>query len=66
VLLVLGDYIISTVGPTVYIYRLNLDVMELEQVAQFYAQVKIKSIFIIKNDKTIIIYYILYYIYSFM
>ena len=35
----LGDYVLSTVASTVYIYKFNSDSMELEQVSFFFAQV---------------------------
>eukprot|EP01041_Mallomonas_annulata_P000480 gene480-899_t len=44
-----GEYILSTVGPTVYLYKLNAEQMELEQVAQFYAQFYVVSVSIVKN-----------------
>ena len=34
-----GDLVLSTVGPMVYLYRLNSETMELDQIVQFYAQV---------------------------
>ena len=37
-----GEFILSTVGTTVYIYRLNSDTMELEQITFYFAQVTFK------------------------
>mmetsp|Transcript_20261 Transcript_20261/g.20377 ORF Transcript_20261/g.20377 Transcript_20261/m.20377 type:complete len:571 (+) Transcript_20261:3-1715(+) len=43
------EYLVSTVGPTVYLYRLVPELMELEQVSQFYAQFFVTSVSIIKS-----------------
>lgn len=45
----LGEFILSTVGPTVYLYRLDSATMELEQIAQFYAQFFVAEVHIIKS-----------------
>lgn len=45
----LGEFVLSTVGSTVYIYKFNHDTVELEQVTFFYAQLYITSVSIIKN-----------------
>ena len=44
-----GENILSTVGSVVYIYRLNPDSMELEQVSFFFAKFYIASVTILKN-----------------
>ena len=45
----LGEYILSTVGATIFVYKLDSNTLELEQVSFFYAQYYISSIVIIKN-----------------
>ena len=39
-----GEFILSTVGTTVYIYRLNSETMELEQITFFFAQVNFEFV----------------------
>lgn len=37
----LGEYVLSTVASTVYVYKFNSSLMELEQVSFFFAQVRL-------------------------
>lgn len=40
-----GDkYVLASVGPQLYVYRLNAETMEMDQVAFFYAQVRISQV----------------------
>lgn len=41
----LGEYVLSTVASTVYVYKFNSSLMELEQVSFFFAQVRSVSVF---------------------
>ena len=45
----LGEYVLTTVGSIVYVYKFNPDTTELEQVAFYYAQIYITSVSIVKN-----------------
>lgn len=44
-----GECILSTVGPVVYMYRLSSASLELDQIAFFYAQFFIASVSIVRN-----------------
>jgi len=44
-----NDYLISTVGTTVYVYKLNPDTQELVQVNFYFAQFFVSSVSVIKN-----------------
>lgn len=44
----LGEYVLSAVGPILYVYKLN-DGVELSQIAFFYGQFYISSVSVIKN-----------------
>jgi len=43
------EYLASTVGANVYIYKLNHDTLELEQVSFFFAQLYITTMSVLKN-----------------
>jgi hypothetical protein len=45
----LGEYVLTTVGSIVYVYKFNPDTTELEQVAFYYAQIYITSVSVVKN-----------------
>ena len=45
----MGEYVISTVGPVIYVYRLVSTTMELQQIAFFYAQFYITNVTVVKN-----------------
>ena len=45
----MGQYVISTVGYSVFIYKLNKETLELDQVSFHYAKFYISNITIIKN-----------------
>ena len=45
----IGEYLISTVATTIYIYKLNPETLELVQVNFFFAQFFISSVSVIKN-----------------
>ena len=45
----LGEYIVTTVGCSLYVYKLVLDSLELEQVAFYYATFYIQSLSVMKD-----------------
>jgi hypothetical protein len=45
----LGGYLLSTVGPVVYMYKVNSAGTELAQISFFYAQFYITTVSVIKN-----------------
>ena len=45
----MGDYVVSSVGPVLYVYRLISATMELQQIGFFYAQFFITSVSVVKN-----------------
>ena len=52
----IGEYILSTVSTTVYVYKLNSETMELDQITFFFAQVR----------TSIRIFYFLFFIFYFL
>eukprot|EP00981_Chlorochromonas_danica_P014983 scaffold9796_cov154-Ochromonas_danica.AAC.6 len=44
-----SNYLVGSVGQTIYIYRLNSDTMELDQVAFYFAQHYVSSVRIVKH-----------------
>eukprot|EP01038_Epipyxis_sp_PR26KG_P004206 gene4206-5980_t len=46
----LGErYVLTTVGPTLFVYKLNFDTMELDQISFYFTKFYISSVSIMKN-----------------